>query len=172
MFKKLSLWLIVSVFISTTSWANSPTRVGVVDANKCIEQSESGKKLIASFEKKAEQVKKNLQAKEEELKKFKAELDQKRNVLNPDAVRQREKELERKGEDFRDLVREKETEFQKEKNAALQGLANKLAEVAIQIGKKEGYDLILEAHSGVVYVNKSIDLTDKVIRTFNEKKEK
>ncbi|MBA4392324.1 MAG: hypothetical protein C0407_02110, partial [Desulfobacca sp.] len=101
------------------------------------------------------------------------EFTKKSNVLSQEAKRDKEKEMIRKEEDFRDLVREKEEEMRKDEFTAMQPLLNELFEVTSKIAKDEGYTLILEAKSGVVYFNKPIEITDKVIKIFNEtKKEK
>ena len=47
-------------------------------------------------------------------------------------------------------------------NEELSKLRKQIAEVIIDVAKKNGYDLVLE--SGVIWANKSINITDKVIK--------
>jgi len=50
-------------------------------------------------------------------------------------------------------------------------LRTKLAEVVDEIGREEGYSLILMRNApGVIYSRESLDITDLVIKKFNEKK--
>jgi len=152
--------------------ASEPIKIAILDLQKCLDQSEAGKKAKKLLQDKSERIKKDLSLKRDELKKNRDEFTKKASVLNADARREKEKELIRKEEDFRDLVREKEEEMRKDEYNAMQPLLNDLFEVTSKLAKDENYTLILEAKSGVVYFNKSIEITDKVIKLFNEGKPK
>jgi outer membrane protein len=152
--------------------ASEPLKIGILDLQKCLDQSESGKKAKKLLQDKSERIKKDLSLKRDELKKNRDEFTKKASVLNADARRDKEKELVRKEEDFRDLVREKEEEMRKDEYNAMQPLLNDLFEVTSKLAKDENYTLIVEAKSGVVYYNKSVDITDKVVKVFNEGKPK
>ncbi|MHB8842890.1 MAG: OmpH/Skp family outer membrane protein [Candidatus Aquicultor sp.] len=164
------------VFLLTTapSWASEALKIGVIDLQKCIQQSEAGKKASKGLQEKADRIKKDLETRRDELKKLSDEFNKKSNVLSADAKREREKELIRKDEDLRELVRKKEEEMHKDEYNAMQPLLTELFEVTKKLAKDEGYTLILESKSGVVYFNKPVEeITDKVIKLANEpKKEK
>lgn len=171
---KSAIFLSLFFFLLTAipSWAADPVKVGILDLQRCLQQSEAGKKASKGLQEKSDRIKKDLSAKRDDLKKMREEFAKKSNVLSLDAKRDKEKEMIRKEEDFRDLVREKEEEMQKEEYNAMQPLLNELFEVTSKLAKDESYTLILEAKSGVVYFSKPIEITDKVIKLFNEKKEK
>jgi outer membrane protein len=141
---------------------------------KCIQQSEAGKKASKNLQEKADRIKKELEAKRDELKKLSEEFNKKSSVLSAEAKREREKELVRKDEDLRELVRKKEEEMHKDEYTAMQPLLGELFEVTKKLAKDEGFTMILESKSGVVYFNKPVEeITDKVIKIANEsKKEK
>ena len=172
LFLSPGLLFAVLLMTGTAVLAAEPLKIGVIDARKCIEQSEAGKKLYASFKEKSDRIQKDLDARKAELKKLQEDFSKKGGVLSPEAKNEKQKELMRKEEDLRDLARQRDIEYQKEEGTAFQNLSNELFEVTSQIAKEEGYTLILEAKSGVVYFNSAIDLTDRVIKTFNGKKTK
>jgi outer membrane protein len=144
--------------------------VGVLDLQRCLSQSESGKKATKTLQDKSDRIKKDLSTRRDELKKSEEELAKKSTVLSADAKREKEKELLRKKEDFRDLVQEKEEEMRKDEYNAMQPLLNELFELTSKLAKDEGYTMILESKSGVVYFSKTIEITDKIIKLFNESK--
>jgi outer membrane protein len=166
----MSVGFLFCVFLLTCalSWAAEPIKIGVIDAKKCVEQTEAGKKIYATFKEKADRIQKDLDARKNEIIKMREDLSKKSNLLGTEARRDKEKDLLRREEDFRDLAREKEAEYQKEQGSAFQNLSNELFGVASKIAKEEGYTLILEARTGVVYFISAIDITDRVIKTFNE----
>jgi Skp family chaperone for outer membrane proteins len=102
------------------------------------------------------------------------EFNKKSNVLSADSKREREKELIQKDADLRELVRKREEEMHKDEYNAMQPLLNELFEITKKVAKDEGFTLILESKTGVVYFNKPVEeITDKVIKIANEtKKEK
>jgi outer membrane protein len=155
--------------------ASEPVKIGILDLQKCLDQSEAGKKAKKILQDKSERIKKDLSLKRDELKKAREEFAKKSGVLNAEVRREKEKEMVRKEEDFRDQVQEKEEEMRKDEYNSMQPLLNDLFEVTTKVAKDEGFTLVLEAKSGVVYYNKTIDLTDKIVKLFNEgkiKKEK
>jgi outer membrane protein len=165
---------IVLLWTVAPSWASEALKIGVIDLQKCIQQSEAGKKASKGLQEKADRIKKDLETRRDELKKLSEEFNKKSNVLSADAKREREKELIRKDEDLRELVRKKEEEMHKDEYNAMQPLLTELFEVTKKLAKDEGYTMILESKSGVVYFNKPVEeITDKVIKLANEpKKEK
>jgi outer membrane protein len=162
--------LLIMLTAFSVGASDPPLKIGILDLQRCIQQSEAGKKASKGLQEKSDRIKKDLTVKREDLKKMRDEFAKKSNVLSGDAKRDKEKELIRKEEDFRDLVREKEDEMHKDEYNAMQPLLNELFEVTSKLAKDEGYTLILEAKSGVVYFNKPIDITEKVIKLFNEGK--
>jgi len=163
--------LVVGVLMATgtIARADGPIKIGVIDAKRCIEHSEAGGKVYALLKEKVARTQKNLEARQQELKKLQEEYSKKSEIYSTEMRREKEKELMRKEEDYRDQAREKESEFQREEANAFQKLTEELFEIAGKIGKEEGYTVILEAKSGVVYFNTALDITDKVIKRHNEK---
>jgi outer membrane protein len=171
--KIIMVVLIGSAFLpAQPARANETLKIGILDLQKCLDQSEAGKKAKKLLQDKSERIKKDLSLKRDELKKNRDEFTKKASVLNADARRDKEKELIRKEEDFRDQVREKEEEMRKDEYNAMQPLLNDLFEVTTKLAKDENYTLVVEAKSGVVYYSKSVDITDKIIKLFNEGKPK
>jgi outer membrane protein len=142
-------------------------KVGIMDLQRCIQESESGKKALKKLQERTEKLKKELDRKKAELEKAQEEFKKQTGVLNAEARSQREKEMLRKQEDFRDLVRESEETVRKEDYEATQPILKGILEVAQKIGQEEGYTLILESKSGVVYATRGVDITEKVIKTYD-----
>jgi outer membrane protein len=163
------------LWTAAPSWASEALKVGIVDFNKCLQQSDKGVKAYKGLKEKNDRATKELEGKQEELKKLYEEFIRRRNVLSADARKEKENELMRKDEDLRNLTRKKEEEMRKDTDAVLQPLIGELHEVMKKLAKDEGYTLILEGKVGAVYYFASPvnDITDKVIKLLNEaKKEK
>jgi len=173
MFKQClkNLGLLLSLFLVTGSfsWAIEPIKVGVVDIKQCLEQSETGKKAYSRLKEKADRLQKELASQSNELKKAQEEFTRKSSLYSAETKKEKEKDLARKAEDLRDQTREKEEEFNRDQSITLENLTKDLFDLAGKIGQEEGYSLILEAKSGVLYFINSVDLTNKLIKRYNEK---
>jgi len=162
---------LVFLWAAVPSWAAESVKIGVIDLQKCLQQSEAGKKASKSLQEKSEKIKKDLEARRDELKNLSDEFNKKSTVLSADAKRDREKELIRKDEDLRELVLKKEEEMKKDEYNAIQPLLDELFEITKKLAKEEGFSIILGSKTGVFYFDKPVeDITDKVIRLANEPK--
>ena len=57
-------------------------------------------------------------------------------------------------------------------NEYSESIAKDLLKAAEEIGKEEGYSLILEKRAGgIVYAPSSVDLTDKLIKLYDSRKQ-
>lgn len=164
-------FVVVLCLYTSPTWAAEVLKIGVIDLQKCIQNSEAGKKASKGLQEKADRIKKDLEARREELKKLTEEYNKKSSLMSAEARREKEKELIRKDEDLREMVRKKEEEMQKEEYNAMQPLLSELFEVTKKLAKDENFTLILEAKSGVVYFSKPVeDITEKVIKLANAPK--
>jgi len=172
-FKHLIVLAGIGVLLTAIpSWASETLKIAVIDFNKCLQQSDKGVKAYKGLKEKNDKIGKELEGKQEELKKLYEEFVRRRNVLSAEARKDRENELMRKDEDLRNLSRKKEEEMRKETDSVLQPLIGELHEVMKKVAKDDGYTLIMEGKVGMVYYYAApvTDITDKVIKIFNDTK--
>jgi len=146
-------------------------KIGLVDFQKALNEVEEGKKAKNNLKAQFESKQKDLNAKQEGLKRLKEEIETKRAALSAEAMRQKEAqyrdqflELQKTLAQFRQEMTTKEAEL-------TQGIVIKLKKTVDQIGKTGGYTIIFEkSQDTVLYANQATDLTTKVINTFNSGK--
>ena len=164
--------LLIAFFFLTPwpSQAQGPLKIGVIDGKRCIEQTEAGKKIYSLLKEKFAREQKDMEARSTALKRLQDEYTKKKEVLAAEVRHEKEKEIIRRQEDLRDQIQEKNLAFQKEEREAFQKLSAEIFEAAAAIGREQGFTLIMEAKSGVVYFAPTMDLTDQVIKRYNAKK--
>ncbi|MDL1973294.1 MAG: OmpH family outer membrane protein [Deltaproteobacteria bacterium] len=167
---------IVKIFLATFflfgSWnfayGADVAKIGVVDFQKIIEKSDMGKASSETIKGRGNEMTATLKEKEAEIEKTKKELDQKSLVMNKDASEEQEQALRNKINDLASLQRRYSRELKELQNNLLGKLENDLKGIIEEIGKKEGYTLIMERRvGGVMYAPSTIDITDRVIRKLN-----
>jgi outer membrane protein len=153
--------------LALAATAQAELRVAVVDMQRALNECDAGKKAKEQVRAKFERSQNQLKKQQEDLERLKGDYDKKALVLKDEERRTLEKDLEgrtleykRKYEDFqRDL---------KQTDADLtSSIVQELYEVVRDYGEKNGYALVLEASSGVLFSNRSVDVTEEIVKLHN-----
>jgi len=94
-------------------------------------------------------------------------------MLTPDAKAQKEREYQQKLKDFQRFTKDSQDQLQQQDSQFTHRILREVLDVVRAEGKKEGYTMILEkSESSLIYADKSIDMTDQVIKLYNQKSKK
>jgi outer membrane protein len=161
---------IVSIFIlfSKFSLAADVAKIGVIDFQKVLETSAAGKAIQAELKAKNEKMAVDLQKKGSEIEKISKRLERESMVMSKEMREEKEREQRIKVNDFKTLQKRYRSELQKLQVELMQQLQTKMTAITQEVGKKEGYLLIMDKR-GVIYAPTSVDLTDKLIQRLNKK---
>ncbi|MBW2646964.1 MAG: OmpH family outer membrane protein [Deltaproteobacteria bacterium] len=169
-------FFIVTIFLFgcwNISYGANVAKIGIIDFQKIIEKSDIGKASTKKIKDRGNEMTKTLKEKEAEIEKRKKELDQKSLVMNKEAREEQERILLNKINDLKSLQRQYSRVLNELQNALLGKLEKNVSVIVEEIGKKEGYTLIMERKvGGVMYAPSAIDITDKVIRKLNALEQK
>jgi outer membrane protein len=166
--KRLTLFLILFLILVPGTQAKE-LKIGYVDMNRALNECDEGKKAIEILERMVKEKQEMIRKKEEEIRKLEEEISRQSSILNPDALKEKEDERERLMRDYRRMVKDSQDEIEKKRQDFMEKILRQLRETAQQIGKEEGYTIIFEkVASGIIYIPEEFDLTDKLIKRFNE----
>ena len=86
-------------------------------------------------------------------------------------LRSLRRELAREQDNLRRLVRESQRDLEERQRVAIAKVLKEVRGIVEEIGKKEELDVIVDSASGgVLFANPRVDMTDKVIKLFDQKK--
>lgn len=107
--------------------------------------------------------------KEKDLKKLSEDLEKKSMVLSDEVKQKKQMEFQEEMLKYRELVGKSQQNIQERERNLTQPILEKLRDIIGDIGQKEGYTVILEkTENSVLWAPKSIDLTDRVVTTFDK----
>lgn len=157
------------VCFSSVSYAQS-LKIGYIDLQQVIRNSKAGKIAKTSFEKEFKSKRDIIESKNRSLDKMKQDFIKNAPVMNEttrkqkaDQIESMEKELNRTREDFR-------IELQKRDLELTQKILKDIEGILKSIGDSEGYSIIFEkTEAGIVYGGNGIDVTNKVIQSYDSK---
>jgi len=156
------------IFLCNLVSAADVAKIGVIDFQKVLEASDAGKLIQSELKKDNEKMTADLQQKGEEIEKIRKRLERESMVMSKEMREEKEREQRIKVNDFKSLQKKYRAELQKRQVQLMQQLQSDVTGITQQIGKKEGYLLIMDKR-GVIYAPNSVDLTDKLIEQLNKK---
>jgi outer membrane protein len=174
---KKAVWLVVVLLLLTGGSSMAAelitVRIGYVDLVKALNESESGKKAKADLEFLIKTKQTSIDEKGKAIEKAKADIEKQSSVLSPDARKTKEEEMERLLRDYQRLVADSQNEVKKKESELTSDILKDLRAIVQKIGEDEGYTLILESAEGqILYAKKESDLTETVMKKYNESKAK
>jgi outer membrane protein len=148
-------------------------KVAVVDLQVCVRESVEGKRIFEALKKTKEDMQKKLDARQDELVKFKEELDKQGMMLSLDAREDKEKEFERRKRELKYYYEDLTEEMRKEEAEARGKIIKELEKIVSDMGVKGSYRMILERRSsGIMYFDKTIEITAEVTKAYDDFKRK
>jgi outer membrane protein len=150
--------------------AQDAVKVGVVDLDQAINATDQGKKAREELQGKQKQAEGQLKPMYDRGKALAEEIQSKRFVLSEDALRQKQLDLAEIQSDLRAKGAELEGQFKVDYERLVGPLRAKLLGIISDIGKEQGFTMIMERNSpGLVYSKEALDITDQVVQRFNKK---
>jgi outer membrane protein len=147
--------------------ARAEIKIGYVDLQRALEETDEGKKAKAKLKSDFEKKQKELDVRQEELKKMKTELDKQASVLKPEALQQKQQELQQKLIALQETYVRLQKELQEREATETGRIFKRMSTVIAQIAQKEGVTYVLEKNTGILYAPPSLDLTNELIRMYN-----
>jgi len=149
--------------------AAETVRIGVVDMQAVITQSARGQKARAQLQTETEAKQKDMNAREEEVRKLQAEMERQKAVLSPAALREKEETIQRKIRDVRRLAEDGQRDLNKREGELVGDIQREVVQLVTEYGKEKGYSVVLERSAGVWYVGERADVTKDIIDRYNAK---
>jgi outer membrane protein len=166
--KKIIFFSVV-LFLFTFRAYGTEVKIGYMDLNKALNESDDGKKATKFLEELVNSKQTILQEKEKEIKKLNEELEKQSAVLTPESKKIKEEQLNKLYRDYQRTAKDFQEEIQKKEEELRMEILKELREIVNKIGKEEGYSIIFETGaSGILYYQKEFDLTEKIIKKYNE----
>jgi len=149
------------------------TRIGYVDVQRVLVRSIAGVAAREQLERDKVTMQKDVDNRRTEVDKLREELEKKGLVLSGEARREKEETLQRKVRDLRRLAEDLEKELQKKEQTMGAKILRDLEGIFIRVGKEKGYAMIVERRqAGVVYAAPEVDVTEEVIKAFDDETRK
>jgi len=162
----------VLVLVLAAGVCVAETKIGYLDIQKALSQSESGKEAKELLSTTFKKYQGDINSKQEELKKLKEELEKQSTLLSENKRAEKEKEYATKLKNYQQFTKDAQEELQGKDKELSQKIYESFEKVVQEFGRKNGYTLILDRTQGVLYADDKADLTDELMKLFNATRKK
>lgn len=142
-------------------------KVGVVEFQRLFENSEAGKAIKEEVTTQGKKMEAELKEKGAEIEELKNRLDREALVMSKEMREEKERDFRIKVGDIKTLQKKYEAELQNLQRKLMAGMQSETMTIIEEIGKAGGYLLVLDKR-GVLYSPGTIDITDEVIKKYND----
>lgn len=146
-------------------------KIGIVNIQRCIQESNEGKRLSQDLANKYNEMQKALSEKQQELAEMQKEIEKQSLMLSLEAKEDKQKEYNEKQRKLEYDVEDYNEEMTNAQSEAQERILQDLEVIIIDIAETGEYDLILERVSaGVLFTSDALDITDQIIDAYNKAK--
>jgi len=159
---------LILVFSNAVGLQAAEMKIGMIDFQAVVGKSQPGQQIEADLKKDGERMEAELTKDKEELTALKEKLEREAMVMSREAREEKEIEFRVKARNLQEKEKRYRAEFMGRQRQEVDKLRKVVLEIAQDLGKKEGYTLVL-SKVGVLYYDASVDLTDKVVQLLNKR---
>jgi outer membrane protein len=162
-------WFVATMLVLLTVpvFAQTMPTIAVIDVQKVVSNSEVGKKVLADIKVIKDKKQNEINQRQNAIQVMQDKFDKEKDVLSPDAQEKRRDEINKAMTDLRRFREDSEQEIQNRLATALKGMEERVLPIIQKMGNEKGYSIIV-SRDQLIYYNAKNDVTDEVIRLFNE----
>lgn len=156
--------------LGTNNLIAQGTKIGVVDANQIIEESNKGKVFFQEMQQFSKTKEKELEEMHKQYQERQKDAQAKAASMTEEKRREIAFELEEMQKDIKRTQEDAERAFQQKLNEGLEVFQREIAPLIRQVSIEKGLDLVLNYNAGsnIVYMDDKINITQDVIAKYNQ----
>ena len=169
----MKYWFVLGMllFSPALGHAQEKIKIGYIDIQRVISESQAGKRARERFQAQVKKAEADIVKERQELDRLKSDLDKKGPLLKEDERRNIESDLQKRSVNLQRSMADHQQELQAKNNEMMADILKELEKIVNEVGKAEKFTLILE-RSQILYSDQGIDITSKVIESYNSRAKK
>ena len=160
-------YLCAPVSVAHAKDLSGELKIGYVDMARAINDVEDGKSAKAKLKTEFEKKQQKLDKLQNELKTKKEEFEKQAGMLKAEARQTKQDELQRDFVEAQKYYMQVQQELMENEKRVTQEIGDKLRTIIAKVGDREGHMVILNIGDTVLYSKRHMDITDQIIRDYN-----
>ena len=169
----MKYWLVIGMLVLSysLSFAQEKIKIGYIDIQRVIGESQAGKRARDRFQAQVKKAEADLVKERQDIERLKSDLDKKGPLLKDEERRNLELDLQKRSVNLQRSMSDYQQDLQVKNNEMMSEILKELEKIVNEVGKAEKFTMILE-RSQILYSDQGIDITSKVIETYNSRAKK
>lgn len=167
-FRRLASGVAFALTLLVPAAARAEVKVAVVDRQAVASDLEEFKAAKSRLQATLNAKQKDLEKEKDSLTKEREMLDKQMETMNDEAKRAKRTEFEQKAQAFALKFQRSQAELAEAEQKEMEAINGRMQQVIEQVAQREGFTLILDKHPFVLYSPRSLDVTNDVVRLYNE----
>jgi outer membrane protein len=170
---QVKYWLVIATLALSVSFASAQERmkIGYIDVQRVIAESQSGKRAKERFQVQVKKAEADVQKERQDLERLKSDLDKKGPLLKEEERRSMEADLQKRSVILQRTMNDYQQDLRHKESEIMSDILKEVEQIVNEVGKAEKFTLIFE-RSQIIYSDQGIDITSKVIETYNSRVKK
>ncbi|MGB8957805.1 MAG: OmpH family outer membrane protein [Candidatus Aminicenantales bacterium] len=165
------LVILFVLVIAAASYAQQVTKFAIINSQKAFETSAEGKKALAQLQDLDSRVKAELQKMDDSIRLLENRINTGRLTMTNEALLALQSDITKKQTERKRYEEDKAREDDALSTSLIQKIRTEMVSVIEALAKERGLELVLDAQaSGVVTASPTIDITDEVVRRYDQNK--
>jgi outer membrane protein len=158
----------LAVLLSGSAALAEDTKLGYVDLQRAISETEDGRKAKAQLKKEFDQKQKEIDEQQADVKAAIEDFDKKRTLLSADKVREKEAELQARLQKVQATYMRHQQDLQAKQEQVMGKIIERMNRILMKIATTENFTMIFDkTPGGLVYAKPHLDITNDLIRRYN-----
>ncbi len=161
----------VAFFAATLAWAQTPTKVGVIQIQTALTATKDGQRAVQELETRMAPKQKEMERKRTELQELQDKLSKGGNAMAQTAKDDLARSIDQKTKSYNRDMEDARAELDQEQRKLLEDLSGKMQVVIDKFALANGFAVLLDVsnqNTNVLYVASGVDVTKDIIDMYDK----
>lgn len=165
------LVILFILVVAGVSYAQQVSKIGIINSQKAFETSVEGKRVLGQMQDRENKIKTDIQKLDDSIRLLENKLSTGRLTMTNEALLGIQTDIDKKTTERKRYEEDVTRDAQQFSGNLVQKIRAEMVAIIENLAKERGLELVLDvAQSGVVTFSPTIDVTDEVIRRYDQSK--
>ena len=174
--RSVGIYFIVAVcvgmiFLVSTNAIAAEKQIVTVNIQEVLLGSSAGQSVKVVLEGKVAEFQQKFQSEQEEVDSMRAEIEKKSSVWSQPVKEEKERDYQKKVRELQLKSEDAQFELQQLEKQVMEPILNELQKVIADMGAKNDYAMILDSRAGILYFDKTLDISELVKKELDSRQE-
>jgi outer membrane protein len=164
-------WFALGLAGMAAAQGQAPTKIAVIQIQSALVATKDGQKAAAELETKMAPRKKELDAKQSEIKDLQEKLQRGGNTLSDSAKEDLTRNIDQRTKAYNRQVEDAQAELEQEQQKVLNALGQKMMQVIDKYAQANGFAVVLDVsnpQTPVLYASNTVDITKAIVDMYDQ----